>query len=475
MQGSMLAGLVLTYAAAACAWQPSLFRVSLQPQRPAVALHPTTRFLTPRRPHAGLQCRAGGVHEEGKGTRSEETAYQGPGFRVVKCFPHLARRQADQAVQDGRVTVNGELATPSLRLRGGDVLTLDGKPVKWESRAVAEEQSAGDKFVYFKYHKPIDVASSWDKNDRSSILHFLPPDMLVRRGGGEGQAMLGKFPTKDMMEMRRQQQMGTYKGKRLFPVGRLDKDSTGLMLLTDDGRVVNALLQPRASKDKEYIVKVNRKVPSSDVETLASGVEITTTQQRGNMQVVTGMTLPCIVENLSASKRAPMSDFDEDDEAEDIKDTWERRGARSRGQRGGRGGRGGRGRGGGASREGRSSGVEGDTLRFVIQEGRNRQIRRMLDALGYRVISLTRVRFGDIQLGCPPLSFGRRSLLAACPPPACPGVELLPPPASPLRHPWSFYTPPLPFGSSLMCFTLSSLLVAHCNVSPDAPHPSVFR
>jgi len=125
----------------------------------------------------------GGGNNQGGG--SKQVRYTGEGFRVVKCFPQLARRQADQAVQDGRVTVNGERASPALRLRGGDVLTLDGRRVDWEELAVASEQGGGEKFVYFKYHKPLNVASTWDKNDRSSILHHLPPDMLTRKGGGQ--------------------------------------------------------------------------------------------------------------------------------------------------------------------------------------------------------------------------------------------------------------------------------------------------
>lgn len=98
-------------------------------------------------------------------------------------------------------------------------------------------EQGGERMVYFKYHKPLDVASSWDKNDRSSMLHFMPPDLLTRKGGGEGQPIPGRIPTKNLMLQRQQQQMGAYRGKRLFPVGRLDKDSSGLMLVTNDGRL----------------------------------------------------------------------------------------------------------------------------------------------------------------------------------------------------------------------------------------------
>jgi hypothetical protein len=88
---------------------------------------------------------------------------------------------------------------------------LAGQRVEWEPLAVASEQG-GERYVYFKYHKPLNVASTWDKNDRSSMLHFMPPDLLTRKGGGEGQPIPGRIPTNDFMLQRRQQQMGEYRG-----------------------------------------------------------------------------------------------------------------------------------------------------------------------------------------------------------------------------------------------------------------------
>ena len=360
-------------------------------------------------PHSCAQRRGrtlvGLCAREERGVEAANVRYEGPGFRVVKCFPELARRQADQAVQKGRVTVNGERVEASRRLRAGDMLTLDGKPVEWESRAVALEQAgASDKLVYFKYHKPAGVASSWDKNDRSSLLHFIPANLLTRKGGGEGQAIPGKILTKNLMEMRRQQEMATYKGKRLFPVGRLDKDSTGLMLLTDDGRVVNALLQPRASKDKEYLVQVDRRVPPSDVLRLAAGVEISTAQQRGPSAFVSALTLPCLVERIEDDSFDIGVDGEQGVAFSDPKvDWWERGRPRGRGRRGGIGRTVERARVEHRGARGRQQALRGDTLRFVLREGRNRQIRKMLESLGYGVVSLERVRLGEIELGDLPL------------------------------------------------------------------------
>ena len=123
---------------------------------------------------------------------------------------------------------------------------------------------------------------------------------------------------------------------RVFPVGRLDADSEGLVLLTDDGKCADALLQPKSKVAKTYVVDFERDVDESDVQRLASGVEIVTPQQRSGA-TTTQMTRPCEV-----------------------------------------------------SREGERR------LRFVLSEGRNRQLRRMAEAVGHVVVSLERVAFGPL-------------------------------------------------------------------------------
>ena len=140
--------------------------------------------------------------------------YAGPGFRVVRCFPHLSRRNADQAVCDGRVTVNGAVAKPALRVKTGDVVTLDGRRADWEPFAASLEQGdasleQGDGSLeqgaaaapprrYILYRKPAGVACTTDAHDKRSLRH---QPALKRYFSG---------------------------GRRVFPVGRLDADSEGL-------------------------------------------------------------------------------------------------------------------------------------------------------------------------------------------------------------------------------------------------------
>ncbi|KAH8076254.1 RNA pseudouridylate synthase [Aureococcus anophagefferens] len=164
----------------------------------------------------------------------------GAGFRVVRCFPELSRRAADAAVAAGRVRVNGETAKPSLRLRSGDTLALDGKKRDWE--ALAAKLEGGGGLEYYAYHKPEGVACTTDANDRRSL----------RRAPALKKLFAG--------------------GKRVFPAGRLDVDSCGLVLLTNDGAAADAALQPSSKLDKVYEVELDRRAADDDVAALAAGL-----------------------------------------------------------------------------------------------------------------------------------------------------------------------------------------------------------
>ena len=229
------------------------------------------------------------------------------GVRINKCFKDFtSRREADRLVGDGRVSVNGVRAEAGARVFPGDVVALDGRPVRWETLAVIDDAVAAEsQFRYVKYWKPRGVTCTTDRRDRSNIIDAV--------GHPE----------------------------RIFPVGRLDKDSTGLILLTSDGRLPNAVLRSGRRHEKRYVVVVDRDVRAEDARTLAEGVVISTPVQRDRVdRVLTARTLPCEVRVV-----APR------------------------------------------------------TVEIVLREGRNRQIRRMLDAVGYRVVDLHRVEIMGIGLG----------------------------------------------------------------------------
>ncbi len=152
-----------------------------------------------------------------------------------------SRRQADTFIEEGRVTLNGNIARKGNRVEPGDVVSLDGKTIS----------SSEKKRIYIALNKPVGVTCTTDTNDPDNIIDFL------------------QFP------------------ERIFPIGRLDKMSEGLLLLTNDGDIVNKILRSRNNHEKEYIVEVNKMVIPEFVEQMSGGVPVLDT-----------ITKPCYVERI---------------------------------------------------------------------------------------------------------------------------------------------------------------------------------
>jgi len=209
-----------------------------------------------------------------------------------------SRRAADQLIASGSVLVNGARppAAGSLIDPDADRVTIDGRPVRPPAR-----------HRYVMLNKPLGViTTSRDEASRATVLDVIGEQGLL--------------------------------GHRLFPVGRLDADSTGLLLVTDDGEVAYRLTHPRFKVAKEYAV-VTAGVPSpKDLNALRRGVELDD-----------GLTKPAEVELLRAT-----------------------RGPRDSGRA---------------------------ELRVTIREGRRRQVRRMLQSVGCKVLALQRTAFGPLRLG----------------------------------------------------------------------------
>ncbi|MFB6365659.1 23S rRNA pseudouridine(2604) synthase RluF [Paenibacillus elgii] len=138
-----------------------------------------------------------------------------------------SRREADQLIEGKRVTINSQLAELGSRVSEGDDVRIDGKPVREKT-----------KHVYIALHKPVGITSTTERHVRGNIVDFV--------GHRE----------------------------RIFPIGRLDKDSEGLILLTNDGDIVNKILRSEHEHDKEYIVTVNKPVTPMFLQGMASGVRI---------------------------------------------------------------------------------------------------------------------------------------------------------------------------------------------------------
>ena len=273
-------------------------------------------------------------HSSDRETTAKPTKYSGTGFRLVRCMPHLRRREADDAVSQGRVLVNGELVKPSRRVMSGDVVTLDGKKMDWEGFAASTESAVTDAsdFIYLKYHKPRGVTCTMEPSQRSSMLFALKDELsaltAMRKNGDDS---------------------GKLVPVRLFPVGRLDRDSSGLVLLTDDGRVPEALLDPTRKANKVYEVDLDSEVSEQALNKLRAGVVITTTQQRDGI-ATTAPTLPCTIDRIPCTPGAHSV----------------------------------------------------CALRFTLKEGRNRQIRKMCETIGVDVTRLHRLSVRTARFPNPP-------------------------------------------------------------------------
>ncbi|HEU5143016.1 MAG TPA: pseudouridine synthase [Solirubrobacterales bacterium] len=207
-------------------------------------------------------------------------------MRLAKFLAHggvASRRKAEEIVGKGMVTVGGEVVTdPARDVCDEDDVRVNGKPVIAERREV------------WAVHKPVGVVST------------------AREPGGR----------KAVVELVRSE-------ARLYPVGRLDADSTGLLLLTNDGELANRLTHPRYEVPKTYRLELRRPPSDADLRRLAGGVELED-----------GPTAPAAVRRIGERE-----------------------------------------------------------IEVVLREGRNRQLRRMAEAVGNEVVALRRVRFGPIELG----------------------------------------------------------------------------
>ncbi|MEZ4857129.1 MAG: 23S rRNA pseudouridine(2604) synthase RluF [Gelidibacter sp.] len=142
---------------------------------------------------------------------------------------YCSRREADKLIEAGRVTINGTVPEMGTKIAPDDVVKVDGNPVI----------NTKERFVYLAFNKPIGIVCTTDTRvEKNNIIDFI------------------KYP------------------KRIFPIGRLDKPSEGLILLTDDGDIVNKILRASNNHEKEYIVTVDKPISQTFVERMANGVPI---------------------------------------------------------------------------------------------------------------------------------------------------------------------------------------------------------
>jgi 23S rRNA pseudouridine2604 synthase len=136
-----------------------------------------------------------------------------------------SRRAADKMIQGGKVTVNGKIPEMGTQVSETDCVEISGKPLK-----IKEE------FVYLAFNKPVGITCTTEHKIKGNIIDFI------------------NFP------------------KRIFPIGRLDKPSQGLIFLTNDGDIVNKILRSGNNHEKEYIVTVDKPISPDFIKTMANGI-----------------------------------------------------------------------------------------------------------------------------------------------------------------------------------------------------------
>lgn len=157
-----------------------------------------------------------------------------------------SRRAADKLIEEGRVTINGKVPEMGTKINPTDEVRVDGKLISEPT----------EKHTYLAFNKPIGIVCTTEtEREKNNIIDFI------------------KYP------------------KRIFPIGRLDKASEGLIFLTSDGDIVNKILRARNNHEKEYIVTVNKPITKQFIQKMSSGVPILDT-----------VTRECKVEQISLFK-----------------------------------------------------------------------------------------------------------------------------------------------------------------------------
>ena len=199
-----------------------------------------------------------------------------------------SRREADRLIESGIVTVDGKTAAPGMKVEDGQEVRVGKKVVK----------SKTEKTVLAVY-KPAGIVCTEDKREKKNIIRFL------------------NYPV------------------RITYAGRLDKDSEGLLIMTNDGDLINGMMRARYAHEKEYKVRVNKEVTPEFIEKMSWGVHI-----RDKEKNLDAVTRPCTVKKTGKY-----------------------------------------------------------TFSIILTQGLNRQIRRMCEALGYKVDVLKRIRIMNVELG----------------------------------------------------------------------------
>lgn len=210
--------------------------------------------------------------------------------KVISNLGYASRREAEKLILDGKVLINDQKASLGDKVKSSDIIKING--------VVLDKTKSNDK-VYYLLNKPRGVVSTTnDEFGRKTVISLIETD------------------------------------KRIYPVGRLDYDTTGAILLTNDGELTNLLIHPSSEVEKVYLAKIKGIITGSDIFKLKNGV---------------------IIDNKKTSKcRVKLKSYDKK--------------------------------------------TNTSLVELTIHEGRNHQVKKMFEAIGYDVIKLTRIRFAFLDV-----------------------------------------------------------------------------
>ena len=209
--------------------------------------------------------------------------------KVISNNGYASRRKAEELIKDGKVLVNGEVATIGMQVKSDDEITIEGNLLTKDI----------DAKVYYLLNKPRGiVCTSNDEKGRKTVIDLIDTD------------------------------------KRIYPIGRLDYDTTGVLLLTNDGELTNKLIHPKNNIDKVYLAKIKGIINGVDINKLKNGVKIDNYK-----------TSPARIKLKSFDKKSQTS-----------------------------------------------------LVELTIHEGHNHQVKKMFEVIGYDVVKLTRLKFANLDV-----------------------------------------------------------------------------